>query len=93
MTESERLFAAIKNISPGDVYVTSFADKTELDRELRSKAGKIELVESSTDYQKILDVLNNDETPSLLERIVERSTNKDGQLNPNSMLWFLRKTK
>lgn len=93
MAESERIFAAIRNVSPGDVYVTSFANKEELAEEVKNKKGAIELVDSSTDYNKILAILEEDSTPSLVERIVINSTDKAGKLNPRSLIWFLKKTK
>lgn len=92
MAESERIFAAIRNIGY-DIYVTSFADEEELDWELSSREGQIELVDSSKDYKAILKVLESDTTPSMMERIVNLSTNKSGELNPRSLLWFLKKRK
>lgn len=93
MSEKARLFAVLRQINPGNIYMTSFADEDELLSAINKKDGKIELVDSSTDYGSMLKVLEQDAPPSLMERAVERSTNSNGDLNANALLWFLKKTR
>ncbi len=90
---AERLFAAIRNIPSGEVYVTSFDDQAELEAKLNSEVGKVELVKSSQDYESILKVFEDETTPSILEGLVKLSTNKRGSLNAETLLSFLKKTK
>lgn len=91
MTEKARLFAVLRQINPGNTYMTSFADEDELQAEINKKDGKIELVDSSPDYDSMLKVLEQDAPPSLMERAVEISTNSNGKFNSKSLLWFLKK--
>lgn len=93
MPEQEKLFAVIRNIDPGDVYLTSFASRKALDQKLLENKESIELVAASEDYEAMLKELDKDAPPSHLERLADLSTAKNGQLNPQSLLWFLRKTK